>query len=446
MHGADDWAARFPSLLIVVNGDESGRGCAAACGTIGAVTASAELLTERITPLHIMAGAACALALAIDMVEMAIGNVLATVFSMPGKLGDGHLPLMLASVYVGAVVGAPIIGWLSDRRGIRICLAGSLVWLAVTSSLAGASATVSELSVYRLLSGFALGAIPPLLIAYLTQIAPARYRGAFIFWVCGSASLVPPFALLSIRWVIHEQPLGVEGWRWPLYVASILAVAASCAFLYLPEFRSSRTRAVATADEGTDDSPRSRISGRFAFVAGIYFLLPWASAGFPLLTGPILLREGYDLNQALLYVTLAAVGPSIGSFVTTSFVDKFDRRAVLGACALVMIGAVALFASSRAPGALGAALIVFGIATAIYVTALTLYAAELFPSEIRTFATSSAWAINRAASAVAPIVLFSLVGTQGVIISMLPICVALGLSVLLIAVHGPNGAARRVLA
>ncbi len=97
------------------------------------------------------------------------------------------------------------------------------------------------------------------------------------------------------------------------------------------------------------------------------------------------------------------------------------------------------------PIALATALIVFGIAGAIYITALTIYAAEIFPAEVRTFATSSAWAINRAAAALVPVLLFPLVGAQGVFVSMLPICVALGASLLLITVHGPDGAARRAV-
>lgn len=400
-----------------------------------------------ITPLHIVAAAACALALAIDMIEMAIGNVLATVFSAPSyHLNSANLPWLLSSVYLGAVLGAPVLGWLSDRRGIRSCLVASLVWLALMSCLAGASATVSELSVFRLLSGLSLGAIPPLLIAYLARIAPVRYRGAFIFWVCGSAALVPPFALLLIRWVIRQQPLGVEGWRWPLYAAGALALVAGWIFLYLPESHAwPESGAAAVADRSATDIAK-RPQGRFVLVASIYFLVPWASVGFPLLTGPILLRQGYELSQALLYVALTTVGPSLGSFVTTSFVDKFDRRVILSGCALVMLGTVAMFALARSPSSLAAALIVFGIAAAIYVTALTLYAAEIFPSEVRTFATSSAWAINRAAAAIVPVILVPLIGAQSVFMSVLPICLAMGVSVLLIVVYGPDGTARRAVA
>jgi putative MFS transporter len=397
-----------------------------------------------------MAAVACAFALAVDMIEIAIGNVLATVFSAPPHaVSSSELSWMLSSVFLGAVLGAPLLGWISDRRGIRPCIAAALAWLALMSFMAGASTTVWTLSVFRFLSGVSLGAIPPLLIAYLTRIVPARYRGAFIFWVCGSAALVPPAALLMIRAVIGQQPFGVEGWRWPLYAAGVLSLVAGGAFLYLPRSLGQADTTTSTPDlRGDGEGSRigvPRNARRFVFVACVYFLLPWASVGFPLLTGPLLLRQGYDLSQALLYVALATLGPSVGSFVTTSFVDRFDRRVILAGCTLVMIGAVAMFALARDPIALATALIVFGIAGAIYITALTIYAAEIFPAEVRTFATSSAWAINRAAAALVPVILFPLVGAQGVFVSMLPICVALGASLLLITVRGSEGAARRAV-
>jgi MFS transporter, putative metabolite:H+ symporter len=411
-----------------------------------------ERSARSITLLHVVAAVACALALAIDMIEMAIGSVLATLFSEPSsRMNSGDLSWLLSAVYLGAVLGAPIIGSISDRRGIRSCLAASLGWLALTSCLAGASATVLQLSVFRFLSGLSLGAIPPLLIAYLTRIAPVRYRGAFIFWVCGSAALVPPFALLLIRSVIRAQPMGVEGWRWPLYGAGVLALVAGAVLARLPESHawpaseSGRTGAPEVSGRSAGDVGVRGSRSRFTFVACIYFLIPWATVGFPLLTGPILLRQGYDLDDALLYVTLATVGPSIASFATTSFVDRFDRRVILAGCALLMIGAVATFAMAQSSALCAGALVVFGIAAALYVTALTIYAAEIFPSAVRTFATSSAWAINRAASAIVPLTLVPLVGAHGVVTSLLPICAALGASVLLIGVRSPSGAARRAV-
>jgi putative MFS transporter len=85
------------------------------------------------------------------------------------------------------------------------------------------------------------------------------------------------------------------------------------------------------------------------------------------------------------------------------------------------------------------------VAAAIFITALTIYAAESFTSSVRTFATSSAWAINRAASAIVPVILLPLLHAHSVVMAMLPICLALAASLALIVVFGPEGAARRMV-
>jgi len=412
--------------------------------------ASAPILhSDRITALHIFAAAACAVALAVDMIEIAIGNALSTVFTAPPySMGASELSWLLAAVYMGAVLGAPFLGWVSERRGIRFCLTVSLLWLGLTSFLAARSEVTGWLTALRFLSGLSLGAIPPLLIAYLTQIAPPRYRGVFIFWVCGVAALAPPLTLLAMRWLVPLQPLGIEGWRWPLAIAGALSFGAAWIFHVLPGV--ARPSILPPGDNPAVRTKLKDHGGRFPFVASIYFLLPWASVGFPLLTGPVLLLRGYDLNDALLYATMTTIGPTLGSLVTGLFVDRIGRRVALVGCAAVMSIAVVMFCFSSAPPLgspplLGAALVIFGVATAIYVTVLTIYAAEIFPAGIRTFATSTAWAINRGSAVIAPVVLFPLIAGHSAMVSMLPICAALGASMLLIAIFGPNGAAGRAV-
>ena len=415
------------------------------------VIASQTQPSQRLTALHVFAAFVCAVALAVDMIEIAIGNALATVFSAaPYSIPADRLSWLLAAVYLGAIVGAPLFGWASDRRGIRFCLTVALLWLGLTSSLAAFSPTTGWLAAMRFLSGLSLGAVPPLLIAYLTHIAPPRYRGVFIFWVCGIAALAPPLALFAVRWLLPLQPFGVEGWRWPLAIAGVLSAMAAWSFSRLPEVNSWPGATLRDqspiATQSVQALPSFQAHGRrFTFVACIYFLLPWASVGFPLLTGPILLVRGYDLSDALLYATMTTLGPTVGSLVTGLFVDRIERRTALAGCAVVMAIAVVVFWLSSSRPWLATALVTFGVATAIYVTVLTIYAAEIFPAGIRTFATSTAWAINRGASVIAPVILFPLVASHSAAASMLPICVALGASIILIVTVGPNGAAGRAL-
>jgi putative MFS transporter len=271
-------------------------------------------------------------------------------------------------------------------------------------------------------------------------MAPPQRRGFIIFWVCGLAALAPPLALMTIRWLLPLQPLGIASWRWPLAGAGALALAAGWSFTRLPEVGV----AGATSNSAASDASMRGHGGRLAFVSGVYFLLPWASVGFPLLTGPILVLRGFDVRQALLYVTLTTIGPTLASLVTGAFVDRLERRATLAGCAAVMVATVIVFALARSPVWVGGALVAFGIAAAVYVTALTMYAAEIFPSRIMTFATSFAWSCNRGAAVIVPVVLLALITPHDSFGSLLPVGIAILASLVLVC-FGPQGAPGRAL-
>jgi MFS transporter, putative metabolite:H+ symporter len=402
---------------------------------------------SELSRLHVMAATACGVALAVDMIEMTIGNAFSTVFiAAPYSMAPRQLSFLIASVYLGAVLGAPLFGWAAGRHGIRRCLVATLLWLGLTSFAAAATPDIAWLGELRFLSGLALGAIPPLLIAYLTQMAPPQRRGFLIFWVCGLAALAPPAALMGIRWLLPLEPWGIASWRWPLAAAGALSLLAGWWFTRLPEATEWRdTSANMAAPMGAGVTAASSTGlGRLGLVSVVYFMLPWASVGFPLLTGPILLLRGFDVRQALLYVALTTIGPTLASLITGAFVDRIERRITLAACAAVMFATVAVFAFARSALWVGAALVIFGVAAAVYVTALTMYAAEIFPSRTRTFATSFAWSCNRGAAVIVPVVLLALITPRDSFHSLLPIGIAIVLSLVLVCC-GPAGAAGRVV-
>ena len=455
-----------------------------------------------LTVLHALAALLCAVGFGIDLMEISVGNALSAVFSAPPYvLSPRPLAWLLSSVYVGAVIGAPLLGWMADRRGVRRILMATLLWLGITSSLAAASANPQWLTVFRFLSGVALGAYPPLMIAYLTSIAPARYRGLVIFWVCGAGYLAPPAAVFAIRWLTPLRPFGIEGWRWPFAIAGVAALAVGVMFSRIPEsarwllamgrdeaaegvcsrFESSRpllggTSPIAPRTAGVahrvEDSagagaPRVGSGGStgtgsvdadnlvgggartvkryFAFVATLYFSAPWAMAAFPLLTGPILLARGYNLTDTLLYIGLATFGPAVSTFTVGPLVDRIERRVSLSLCCALMLLAVGIFFTLDGPVVLTISVVSFSIGVGIYTAVMTMYGAELFPTSSRARATSSAWAGNRIASVLMPFVMLPLLHQAGSLAVAAVISLVLIGTIAFIALWGPRGAAARAV-
>ena len=58
-----------------------------------------------VTPLHLMAVALCAIGLLLDVAELSVNAALSAV-----KAGQGELGWLLASVFIGGAIGAPLLG------------------------------------------------------------------------------------------------------------------------------------------------------------------------------------------------------------------------------------------------------------------------------------------------------------------------------------------------
>jgi MFS transporter, putative metabolite:H+ symporter len=426
--------------------------------------------------LHVALACGCAVGLGIDLLEISVSNALSAVFSSPPySLSPDHLAWLLASAYVGAIAGAPLAGWFADRGGLQPALLTVFLWLGLTSVLAAARPNILWFAFFRFLSGVSLGACPPLIIAYLTSISPPRYRGLMILWVCGLAYLVPPLGVFLIRWLTPLQPFGIEGWRWPFLLAGFASLIVGLIFLYLPESprwltQSGRDRLAAGVCDRFERSPtlsfldrwfETRVAAQpdrprtgtaiastshprfpyvIPFVIALYFLHPWMTSSFQLLTGPMLLQRGYDLRDVLLYVALSTFGPSIGTFLAAFLVDRTSRRVSLLLTSALMALALIAFFVYDGRIMLAGAVILFAVGVAVYTPIMTMHGSELIPTAIRGSATGFAWAANRLSAAFVPIAMIPLVGAHGSVTVEWVVACALLLSMIL-AASGPRGAA-----
>lgn len=402
---------------------------------------------ERISRLQVIALLVCIVAFAFDLFEISMGSVLSAVFSAPPhQIPAPDLAWLLSSVYIGAIIGAPTCGWLADRYGRRLVLAGCLAWLSLASLGAAYSAQALPLGIFRGLSGVALGAFPPLMVAYLAEIMPASRRGMLLFIVSALAFLGPPLGIFLIRVTAPLQPLGMESWRWAFVAGSLGAAITAVFFLWLPESprwlregqqgqspgrrsdaSASRWAASPTAirlcsrvSDGpstyqTTDwkTPRSRHGVRLALVYSLNFLSPWFSVGFILVSGALLVQKGFQLSDTLLYIAVSTMGPTIGSLIASTVVDHVPRRLVLAVCAATMLVAGAIFSVSQTLLPLAAASLLFSICFALYVPALNLYVADLFATRVRAWAIATAWTFNRVGAALLPFVLLPVLKSAG---------------------------------
>lgn len=424
-----------------------------------------------VTRLHVLAMATCGIGMTIDTLEMAFGGVLGTVFSTQSPpVPPGELGLLLAAVFVGAALGAPMLGWWADRHGRRGALIGLMLWITLASLGAAMASSVGQLTLCRFLAGIALGGYPPIVIAYLTDLLPPRRRGALIFLSLTPALLGPPAAIFMVRWLAPLQPLGLEGWRWGFLVGSVCAVLSALSFLALPEsprwlrargreaeaetalqaFERSAT-VVAAAPE-TAEPPAAPVESarpvaqrrRWLSIVGLFSLSPWATIAFPMLTGAVLAQRGYRLDDALLIFGLSSMGPLLGTLVASFVMDRIDRRVAMATCVVAMLACGAAFNLSSGTAALIVAMGLFNLCVSLYVPLLTVYSAELFPTPQRASATSVAWAINRLGGALGPLLLVPTLRGAGPTMMFVVVAASL-LATLGVLAASPHGLERQAV-
>src|SRR5205814_10254967 len=72
---------------------------------------------------------------------------------------------------------------------------------------------------------------------------------------------------------------------------------------------------------------------RFFLLGALFFLSPWPTIGFPLLSGVVLIEQGFRVSDSLLYLGIAMFGPSIGVLAGSLMIDRLQRRTTLALCA-----------------------------------------------------------------------------------------------------------------
>ena len=148
----------------------------------------------------------------------------------------------VASMLLGCAVGAFLAGTLADRFGRRGVLLLSALFFTASAWGSGISLTSLEFVCYRILGGLAVGAASVLAPAYISEIAPAKYRGRLssiqqIAIISGLfCSFLSNYVLAQIAGNTQNiLAWGYEAWRWMFWVELIPAVTFLFALILIPE-------------------------------------------------------------------------------------------------------------------------------------------------------------------------------------------------------------------
>ncbi|WP_417705651.1 sugar porter family MFS transporter [Rheinheimera aquimaris] len=148
----------------------------------------------------------------------------------------------VASMLLGCAVGAFFAGRLADILGRRTLLQIAAVCFVISAWGSGIAESSLEFVLYRILGGLAVGAASVMAPAYISEVAPACYRGMLttvqqiaiifgLFMAFISNYLLAKFAgaSTSVLW------LDYSAWRWMFWMELLPAVLFLLMLLFIPE-------------------------------------------------------------------------------------------------------------------------------------------------------------------------------------------------------------------
>jgi MFS family permease len=174
----------------------------------------------------------------LDGLEVTVVGAIAPVLRNQDILGLSAAQIgSAASTYVaGAVVGAPVFGWLTDRFGRRLVFYVTLIVYLAGVLLTATSWSFLSFALFRAITGFGIGGEYAAINSAIDELIPAKYRGRIdiivngSFWVGAAAG--SGASLLFLDPNVLPPNLG---WRLGFAIGGVLGLGILLLRRYVPE-------------------------------------------------------------------------------------------------------------------------------------------------------------------------------------------------------------------
>ena len=334
----------------------------------------------------------------------------------------GLTPLALGALgayaLVGMLLGALLIGTLSDLVGRKKMLLVSMVIFTLTQIGAGMAPTPELFGLFRFIGGLGMGGVIPIAAAMTIEYSAPNKRSFNYGLMYSGYSLgivVAALAALSL--------LPTVGWRWVVGLGSVPLLVLPLIWKLLPE-------SLEYLEEKGRHLEADRLAGRLGIknyapesrqrpLAGVA-AEPWRTTiltmfskrylrstvffwislfcGMVLVYGlntwlpSIMKAAGYDLGSSLIFLLVFSLASAIGGLLLGRAADKYGQKLVLmvfyvlGGLGILLL----MFPNNMAVNLLFVAFAGVGsISTSLILTG---YIADYYPAKIR--ATATGWALS----------------------------------------------------
>ncbi|MGC6429960.1 MAG: sugar porter family MFS transporter [Jejuia sp.] len=283
----------------------------------------------------------------------------------------------VASMLLGCAVGAFFAGKLADLYGRRSMLIVASILFIVSAWGSGIATSSIEFIIYRILGGLGVGAASVMAPAYISEIAPAKYRGAL-----ATTQQIAIIAGLFFSFLSNYKLADISGsalnlfwwdyetWRWMFWIELIPATIFFISLLFIPESprylvaKNEKTKAqkilsklygalsgekkVQEIDASLSSDHKPRFSDLYDKTLGRIKPIVWVGIGLAAFQqfvginvvfyyGAVLWQAvGFDEGDSLLINVISGALSIAGVVLSLFLVDRIGRKPIL------MIGSIGM--------------------------------------------------------------------------------------------------------
>jgi len=264
------------------------------------------------------------------------------------------LGLLGSATALGMPIGAITAGWAGDLWGRRAPMTISLAWVSIWMLLSAVAPTVGLFAATRLATGIGIGALVPLVVAFVTDWAPQARRSLFV----GIALTGVAFGGLAAALVGRAVLPGLH-FQWLFLAGSVPLLLVPLVWRLMPRAvprtdpQAATDPAIAASTSGNNDTHNNDTHNKAAQLFAPGFrratVLFWAATflGLVLVYGAstwlptLMVRAGYDLSSSLEFAITFNLGAIVGTVAVTLIADRGFLKSTTVVCFL--LAAVAMF-------------------------------------------------------------------------------------------------------
>lgn len=248
--------------------------------------------------------------------------------------------LLGSATALGMPFGAMFAGWAADRWGRRAPLAIAMAWISLSMLAAALAPSLVVFAVVRFCTGLALGALIPLVSAFVADQAPVRRRTLYLaiaFGCIGIGGVIVALIGRALLPGVHFQVLFLPGVLPILLVPLIWWLVPGEAPAGSPtEASSKRNRVFQLLAPGVRRTTILFWIAAFLSNALLFSTTIWLPT--------VMVRAGYDLGSSLEFLIAFTIGATFGGIAVAPIADRGHLRTVT--FSLFVLAAIALFVLS----------------------------------------------------------------------------------------------------